>query len=152
LTHVVEGALAPARAGHATALASGDAPALEAAAATFEEMKALLLAAEAAADAAVAWRRAGDPRKAAAAERRAHTLADRCEGAKTPALTAITARAALSHRELDIARLAAAGVPNKEIAERLYLSLHTVQNKLHAAYEKLGIDGRAELAEALEGY
>jgi DNA-binding CsgD family transcriptional regulator len=48
--------------------------------------------------------------------------------------------------------LAAAGVPNKEIAARLALSLHTVQNKLHAAYEKLGIEGRAELARALESF
>lgn len=29
---------------------------------------------------------------------------------------------------------------------------HTVQNNLHAAYEKLGVEGRAELAQALEGY
>ena len=108
------------------------------------------MAAEAAADAAVAWRKAGDPRKAAAAERRAHTLAARCEGARTPALAAVSARAALSARKLEIARLAAAGVPNKEIAARLYLSLHTVQNKLHSAYEKLGVQGRAELAQALE--
>jgi DNA-binding CsgD family transcriptional regulator len=115
-------------------------------------MKACLLAAEAAADAAVAWRKAGDPRKAAAAERRAHALAARCEGARTPALMAITARAVLTARELEIARLAAAGVANKEIAARLYLSLHTVQNKLHSAYEKLGVEGRAELAQALEGY
>jgi DNA-binding CsgD family transcriptional regulator len=27
-----------------------------------------------------------------------------------------------------------------------------VQNKLHTAYEKLGVEGRAELAEALEGW
>jgi DNA-binding CsgD family transcriptional regulator len=30
--------------------------------------------------------------------------------------------------------------------------VRTVENKLHTAYEKLGVDGRAELAEALEGY
>jgi len=34
---------------------------------------------------------------------------------------------------------------------RLYLSHRTVENKLHAVYEKLGVEGRAELAEALEG-
>jgi len=111
----------------------------------FEEMKACLLA-----DAAVAWRKAGDPRKAA--ERRAYLLATRCEEARTPALTAMTVRAALTARELEIARLADAGVGNKEIAARLFLSRHTVQNKLHSAYEKLGVEGREELAQALEGY
>jgi DNA-binding CsgD family transcriptional regulator len=150
LAGVVEGPLAAAQALHARSYRR-DPAGLEAASAAFEELGALLLAAEAAADAAVAWRKAGDPRRASAAERRAHALADRCEGARTPALAAVSARAALTTRELEIARLAAAGVPNKEIAERLFLSLHTVQNKLHAAYEKLGIQGRAELADALDG-
>jgi ATP/maltotriose-dependent transcriptional regulator MalT len=148
----MEGELPAARAAHAGALTSADGPGLEQVSITFETLGADLLAAEAAADAAVAWRRAGDPRRAAAAGRRAHDLAARCEGARTPALTAITARAELTGRELEIARLAAAGVPNKEIAARLHLSLHTVQNKLHTAYEKLGVEGRAELAEALEGW
>jgi DNA-binding CsgD family transcriptional regulator len=56
----------------------------------------------------------------------------------------------LTARELEIARLAGAGVANKEIAARLGLSLHTVQNKLHAAYEKLGVSGRSELARVIE--
>lgn len=55
-------------------------------------------------------------------------------------------------RELEIARLAAAGLANKEIAARLCLSHRTVENKLHAAYEKLGVQGRAELARTLETY
>jgi DNA-binding CsgD family transcriptional regulator len=148
----MEGGLASLRATHAQALVSSDGAALEQVSAGFEAIGSDLLAAEAAADAAVAWRKQGDPRKSAAAERRAHLLAARCEGARTPALMAVSARAALTARELEIARLAAAGVANKEIAARLYLSLHTVQNKLHSAYEKLGVEGRAELAQALEGY
>jgi DNA-binding NarL/FixJ family response regulator len=56
----------------------------------------------------------------------------------------------LTPRELEIARLAAAGVDNKEIAGRLHLSRATVQNKLHAVYEKLGIAGRDELAQTLD--
>jgi ATP/maltotriose-dependent transcriptional regulator MalT len=152
LAEVIEGVLAPARAAHAAALAQGDADDMETVSNVFEAMGANLLAAEAAADAAVLWRAAGEPRKAAAAERRAHVLADRCEGARTPALTAVTARATLSARELEIARLAAAGVPNKEIAARLHLSLHTVQNRLHAAYERLGVQGRAELAKVLKDF
>lgn len=151
LAEVVEGPLAPARAAHAGALAARDAAGLEAASVAFEDLGALLLAAEASADAAVAWRRGGEPRRAAGAERRSSALAARCEGARTPSLaTAAPARAALTARELEIARLAAAGLANKEIAARLYLSHRTVENRLHAAYEKLGVEGRAELAQALE--
>ena len=152
LTAIVEGPLAATWAAHAAALARHDAGALEAAEAAFGQCGALILAAEAAADAAVAWRREGRPRVATAAERRSAAWAARCEGARTPSLaTAGPVRAALTPRELEIARLAAAGLANKEIAERLFLSHRTVENKLHTAYEKLGVDGRADLARALEG-
>jgi DNA-binding CsgD family transcriptional regulator len=150
LARVIEGDLAQARAAHAGALVSGDPASLEAAAAAFHDLGAVLLAAEAAADAAVAWRRAGDPRRAIAAERQAQALMARCEGARTPALaTAPTARTVLTRRELEIARLAATGLSNKEIAQQLFLSAHTVQNKLHVAYEKLGLSGRDDLSAAL---
>jgi ATP/maltotriose-dependent transcriptional regulator MalT len=150
LAEVVEGPLAPARAAHARAKAARDPGGLEQAAAAFEDMGAILFAAEAATDAAVAWQQRGEPRKATAAERRSAALAARCDGARTPGLAdAAPARAVLTARELEIARLAGAGVANKEIAARLGLSLHTVQNKLHAAYEKLGVTGRSELARAL---
>ena len=152
LGECVEGPLASVRAAHAVALRAKGASRLEAASAAFEDLGAILLAAEAAADAATAWQRAGEPRKRAAAERRAHQLTERCEGARTPALTAITARAVLSGRELEIARLAAAGASSKEIATRLYLSVRTVDNTLYTAYEKLGVSGRAELASALKGW
>ena len=147
---MIEGPLAPARANHARAKAARDAGGLEDAADAFEAMGAILLAAEATADAAVAWQQRGEPRKATAAERRAVELAARCDGAHTPGLSdAAPARAVLTARELEIARLAAGGVPNKEIATRLGLSLHTVQNKLHTAYEKLGVAGRSDLNQAL---
>jgi DNA-binding CsgD family transcriptional regulator len=151
LAEIVEGPLAPARAAHATALVARDALNLEEAASAFEACGALLLAAEAAADAAVAWRRRDESRKATAAERRSSELVLHCEDARTPALrTAVAARAVLRPRELEIARLAAAGLSNKEIAARLFLSYRTVENQLHAAYEKLGVKNRAELAQALE--
>ncbi len=151
LAEVIEGPLAPARAAHARAKAARDAAGLEQAAGAFEVIGALLFAAEACTDAAVAWQQRGEPRKATAAERRAAALAARCDGARTPGLDdAAPARAVLTAREFEIARLAASGVANKEIAARLGLSLHTVQNKLHVAYEKLGVAGRSELARALE--
>ncbi len=151
LAELVEGDLMSARSAHASASAASDPAGLEEVSVRFEGMGANLFAAEAAADAAVAWRRAGEPRNAAAATRRVETLAARCEGAHTLALSALDARAGLSPRELEIARLAAAGASNKEIADRLVLSVRTVENKLHDAYAKLGVRGRAELARALGG-
>ena len=38
---------------------------------------------------------------------------------------------------------------NKQIAEMMHLSVRTVENRLHRAYQKLGISHRRELAEAL---
>jgi DNA-binding CsgD family transcriptional regulator len=49
-----------------------------------------------------------------------------------------------------VARLAANGLPSKEIAARLFLSLRTVNNHLQRAYTKLGVTSRADLARALE--
>ncbi|HEY4409829.1 MAG TPA: helix-turn-helix transcriptional regulator, partial [Acidimicrobiia bacterium] len=146
----IEGELAPARAAHVQALARRSPEELEAASAAFEGMGADLLGAEAAADAAVAWRRRGDTRAVAAAERRAALLKERCEGANTPALQAIATRARLTPAEWDAAHLAAAGRSNKEIAETLFVSVRTIENRLQHVYGKLGVTGRAELAEALE--
>jgi DNA-binding CsgD family transcriptional regulator len=145
----IEGDLAPARAAHGDALAHGDATGLEKVSHTFEAMGADLLAAEAAADAAVARRRAGETREAAAAEQRAGFLAERCEGPVTPALQAVELRARLTPAERETAVLAASGRSNVEIADELYLSRRTVENRLHRVYEKLGISGRDELADAL---
>jgi DNA-binding CsgD family transcriptional regulator len=151
LADIVEGPLAPARVAHATALVAQDPAGLQASSVSFDACGAVLLAAEASADAAVAWRRKGQVRQAARAQQRASALAACCEGARTPALsTAVFARTALTPRQLEIARLAAAGFANREIAARLCLSHRTVENNLHAAYEKLGVTGRDGLAHGLE--
>jgi len=118
--------------------------------AAFATMGADLLAAEAAADAAMAWRQAGEPRKAAAAEHRAAGLLDRCEGAATPAVQAVERRSHLTPTERHVALLAAGGRSNRQIAEELFVAVRTVENHLQRVYEKLGIGGRTELAEALE--
>ena len=151
LAGVVEGDLAAARARHGAALADQDSAELDGTSVAFERCGAVMFAAESAAEAAVAWLRGGEPRRATASQRRSTALAARCEGARTPSLALSTpAAAALTRRELEIARLAAAGLANKEIAARLYISHRTVENKLHAVYEKLGVAGRAELAGALD--
>jgi DNA-binding NarL/FixJ family response regulator len=58
---------------------------------------------------------------------------------------------ALTPSELRIVRLAVDGRTNREIAYELYVTLKTVEGHLSRAYTKLGIRGRAELPEVLEG-
>lgn len=52
----------------------------------------------------------------------------------------------LTARELDLVRLAASGLRNKELADRLGISVGTVKMHLHNIYRKLGVDGRVALA------
>jgi DNA-binding CsgD family transcriptional regulator len=145
----IDGDLVAARAAYASAVAAGDSEALQGVCGDFEEMGAILYAAEASAEAAVLLRRAGGARAAAAAERRAARLLARCEGAVTPPVAIIGARVWLTPGELDTAVQAAAGRSNKQIAGHLHVSVRTVESHLQRAYEKLGISGRHELADAL---
>lgn len=141
-----EGLLAPAYAAHGAALAAGDGAGLDAAAARFAEIGALLLAAEASAHASRAHRAAGLLSSAVAADTRARDWAGQCEGARTPALDLPDQPRYLTSREVEIARLAASGLTSRIIAERLVVSVRTVDNVLHGVYTKLGIAGRRELA------
>jgi pimeloyl-ACP methyl ester carboxylesterase/DNA-binding CsgD family transcriptional regulator len=54
----------------------------------------------------------------------------------------------LSPRELEVLRLVAAGLPNEEIAERLVLSVRTVERHLSNAYGKLRLSGKSARAAA----
>ena len=56
---------------------------------------------------------------------------------------------ALTPSELRVARLAAEGRSNREIAYELYVTLKAVEGHLARAYAKLGIEGRSQLARAL---
>jgi DNA-binding CsgD family transcriptional regulator len=145
----VEGSLAAARAAHVEALAAGDPEALQNVSSDFEAMGALLLAAESAADAAIAWERDGDRRRTASARQRAAWLSAQCPGAQTPALQTTESRARLTPGEREAALLAASGQSNREIAEQLVVSVRTVENRLQHVYGKLGVSSRSALADAL---
>ncbi|NRQ33789.1 AAA family ATPase, partial [Nonomuraea sp. NN258] len=56
----------------------------------------------------------------------------------------------LTAQQLEVARLAAAGLSNKEIGERLFLSSRTVSAHLYRIFPKLGITSRAALRDALK--
>ena len=55
---------------------------------------------------------------------------------------------ALSPRELEVLELVAAGLTNEEIAERLCLSVRTVERHLSNIYAKLRVSGKAGRAAA----
>jgi DNA-binding CsgD family transcriptional regulator len=55
----------------------------------------------------------------------------------------------LTAQETQIARLAAAGHTNPEIAARLFLSPRTIEWHLRKVYPKLGVSGRTQLRAAL---
>jgi DNA-binding NarL/FixJ family response regulator len=58
--------------------------------------------------------------------------------------------ASLSRREREVMALMAGGATNKEIAERLFLSPHTVKDHTSAVYRKLGVRNRAEAVRRAE--
>ena len=150
LAGATDSVLVATRAEHVAALVADDGDRLEAAGERFATIGAELLAAEALCAAADVWRRRQDQRRAAALDVRVDALAARCEGARTPALTRSRTVVPLTNREREIALLAAAGHPSRVIAERLYLSVRTVDNHLSRIYDKLGVSGRVELASALD--
>ncbi len=110
-------------------------------------------------------RRAGQRRRAAelltAAEQRFRALgaapyAERC--AKEMAASGLkpTARhgrdrAELTAQELVVARLAAEGRSNREVADELVVSIKTVEYHLRNAFQKLGVTSRRQLPERLTG-
>ena len=57
--------------------------------------------------------------------------------------------AALSAREREVLHLAAEGLSNEEVAQRLSLSVRTVERHLSNAYLKLGISGKAARTAAV---
>lgn len=131
---------------HAEALVDGDGPALDRVAGELEQRGFLLFAAEAHAQAVRAHR---DPRAARMSRTRAVALARRCQGARTPALSGLVL-GELTARQRQIVTLAAAGLSNREIAERLTLSIRTVGNHLYSAYARLGASDRGALPWLVE--
>jgi two-component system response regulator DesR len=67
-------------------------------------------------------------------------FARQAEGPATP----------LSPREREVLELIGAGKTNREIAERLFLSPHTIKDHTTALYRKLGVRNRAEAARKAE--
>ena len=141
--------LAHAQTADATAAAHDDAAAIESAGEHLAALGSRLLAAEAQSHATRIYSHAGDTKNARRSAAHARELLAACPGASTPLLTT-TKHPTLTRREDHIARLAASGLTNHEIAERLVVSVRTVESHLYHAFEKLGVKHRAELVIILD--
>jgi DNA-binding CsgD family transcriptional regulator len=148
LARSVEGELIATMALHANALADGDGKELDQVSVAFERMGNMLCAAESAAHAHDAHLRAGVPVRARMAAARAGLISASLPGVMTPPLATTTA-VPLTHRELEIAVLAADGRSSSEIGQRLRISVRTVDNHLGAVYSKLAVSGRGALSDVL---
>jgi DNA-binding CsgD family transcriptional regulator len=132
---------------------------LEEAVAELEDSQLALERARALVELGAAWRRLG--RRAAARDplRQGADLAERCgseqlatralqqlrlAGAR-PRRTALHGLESLTPRERETAELAAGGLSNREIAEKLFVTIKTVEWHLKHSYRKLGVSSRRDL-------
>lgn len=143
LAKAADGSLLAAFEKHVEGLVAGEGELLDEASRAFESMGAYLFAAEAAAEAAHAHSDAGRLSRSSNSTERSKALSESL-GAKTPVLSALGEIRPLTIREREIALLAASGLSSREIAERLFVSVRTVDNHLHHVYSKLGMTGRAD--------
>ncbi|MFC4946130.1 helix-turn-helix transcriptional regulator [Pseudonocardia sp. GCM10023141] len=130
---------------HVTALAAHDGAGLDAVSQCLQRDGALLLAADAAAQAALAHGHRDARQAAIASAARAAELSRTCGGALTPALRAAARPLPLTRREHEVVMLAASGMSNKDIAARLVVSVRTVEGHLYRAGGKLHAGTRTEL-------
>lgn len=87
-------------------------------------------------------RSGGYTRQAKEAEARIDRLTP---GSAAPALVPATEGAKLTQRELQVAKLAGRGLANRAIAERMGVSIRTVEGHLYQVFSKLGLNSRNEL-------
>jgi ATP/maltotriose-dependent transcriptional regulator MalT len=136
---------------HATALAAGDGNALIAVTDELETIGALRYAAEAAAHAASAFARAGREDSARRAAARSQALCVEGQDGVRPPIAELAGPAiTLTRRERQLAELAARGLSNPEIAERLVLSVRTVESHIFHVMQKLGVSDRREIASLID--
>ncbi|MFW0787748.1 LuxR C-terminal-related transcriptional regulator [Gordonia sp. CPCC 206044] len=145
----IDGPLPALYARHAQALVDRDAVELDLCAAEFEGLGFAMSAADAAAQASVLHEAAGGRSATVASAAVANRLAAQCGGLQTPALVEAAQPLPLTTREREIANLVAAGLSNKEIAQRLTVSVRTVEGHIYRACTKLDVTDRAEIAALL---
>ena len=88
---------------------------------------------------------AGAERDQARVRRRLRRLGIRRRHWATPAVRPVTGWDSLTETERAVARYVAEGLNNSQVADRMYLSTHTVAHHLRQAFRKLNVGSRVEL-------
>jgi DNA-binding CsgD family transcriptional regulator len=146
LEAIVEGPRVGVAARFSAALGNGDAAELAAVSEEFERMGDLIAAVDAAAHASLAYRGQGLRGSALGCATRAGVLAEQCGGAWTPALRQVSEPVPFTDREREVVMLIGEGLSNRAVAERLTLSVRTVESHIYRAMSKTGTTSRDELA------
>jgi DNA-binding CsgD family transcriptional regulator len=133
---------------HAEALLAGDGEGLLAASVKYRGIGDRAAAADAAAQASVAFADSQQHRRGLYAAALARELADECGGLCTPALrTPVGLK--LSGRQRDVVELVVAGLSNRQIAGQLVMSVRTVEGHIYRACQRVGAQSREELASII---
>jgi DNA-binding CsgD family transcriptional regulator len=140
--------LANAVARHAESLRDHDGDGLLAASTEYRAIGDRAAAADAAAQAAAEFTRSDRSKRGLYAGALARELADECGGLDTPALRSRVGLP-LSGRQRGVIELVVAGLSNREIAERLVMSVRTVEGHVYRACQRVGAQSREELASIL---
>jgi ATP/maltotriose-dependent transcriptional regulator MalT len=144
LAGILKTPLAETVASHARGLARHDGGLVDAAAHRFADLGALVLAADASAQAAGEHTHRGERGKRFESSTYAYSIASRC-GLRTPAFEAAARPLPFSDRERQVALLVVAGLSNRQIADQLFVSVRTVEGHLYRLFTKLGINNRDQL-------
>ncbi|MFD6824859.1 LuxR C-terminal-related transcriptional regulator [Streptomyces sp. NPDC060085] len=145
----VQGPFLGARLSYVYGVANKDVESLQEASDWFATAGFSLYAAEALAEISRFLRKSGQERRAAAATQRCYELLSGCEEVISPPLHSIGKSETLTSREREIASMAVRGLTDREIANRLDLSVRTIGNTLYRIYTKLGIKSRRELGSRM---
>ncbi|MGE4361329.1 LuxR C-terminal-related transcriptional regulator [Mycobacterium sp. TJFP1] len=150
LSSAVRGPRADAAYAHARALRKADGHGLLAAAGRYEAFGDRVAAVDAAAQAAVVLDKRGQREASIAAAATARRLATE-SGADTVTFRSMRCSAVLTRRQREVIALAASGLSNREIADRLVTSVRTVESHFLRACRNTGTNTRDELIAFLLG-
>ncbi len=150
LESIVEGPRVGLAARFATALADGNPAELATVSEAFEKLGDRIAAVDAAAHAAIAYRRDDLRGSAMSCALRADVIAAHCGGVQTPALAAASTKLPLTDREREVCALLPRKFTNREIADRLVVSIRTVEGHIYKAMTKTGVNSREELAALMK--
>ena len=135
---------------HAESLKSADGEGLLAVASDYRAIGDRATAADAAAQAAAVFTRTQHRSRGLYAAAIAQQLAEECGGLRTPAQRSPVG-VPLTGRQRDVIELVVAGLSNREIADRLVMSVRTVEGHVYRACQRVGAQTREQLAAILKG-